>query len=242
MKKIRPLTFIYVFVTETLAVFACSLLYLFKSKKLDKLGKNPENKPHILCVHGYLHNESAWFYFRRRLRYFGVGTINTVFYPSWLYDIPQNSLRIKKRIEQIRKETKQEVKVLIGHSLGGLECLEYALEHAPKDELIYIITLGSPLHGSKMAFTGFGPSSRQMEVGSSYLKSLHQRLEKATHIRVLTLASKTDPLVIPNNSALIQKIPYIQWEEFDALGHVSFLFSKRIRQRIVTYFRNQGMI
>ena len=129
----------------------------------------------------------------------------------------------------------------IGHSLGGLASLEYALNYAPKDRLLYIITLGSPLHGTYFSI-GFGPCIKQMRMDSPYLQKLHQQLKEATHIRLLTIGSNTDALIIPHSSALLPEIPYAQCEEIEALGHVAFLFSPRILRRIIAYLRKNGVV
>lgn len=240
IKKI--LVLFYVSIIETLALIICLLLYPFKSTKLDLPKGQSGNKPDILCVHGFLHNETPWAFFRWYLQASGAGPINTVYYPSFLQGIPQNSLKIKERIEQIKMETNREVTVLIGHSLGGIECLEYALEYAPKDRIINVITLGSPLHGTSLAFIGLRPSVKQMRIGSPYLKSLHERLEKASHIRVLTVASKNDPLIHPGQSALLPNSQNAESVELDGLGHLSLLFSCRVLKTIVAYLHSYKLI
>lgn len=219
------------------AALLCVLLYPFKNSKLDR--PDPE-RPDVLCVHGYLLNESPWGFYRRQLRKAGMGAVNTLSYHSIRWDIPQNSRLIHDRVLEIKRQTGKEVRILIGHSQGGLTSLEYALEYAPKDRKTYIITLGSPLHGTKMTKFGFGPSVRQMEVGSEYLQSLHARLANASHLRILALAGDAD--LISGVSAHLPELSYATNETIEDLGHMTFLFSRRAIDRIVAFLQREGVL
>src|SRR5262249_20752410 len=151
----------------------------------------------------------------------------------------RNSIMIKERIDQIKRETGKEVSLLIGHSQGGLECLEYALEYAPKDNTLHIVTLGCPLHGTTMTKLGFGPSVRQMRINSTYLKTLHARLKRASHIKILALAGDADFITFPQSSALLPEYSFATNEVIEDLGHMSFLFSKQPIQRIIAYLKRE---
>jgi triacylglycerol lipase len=221
-------------ISDLLTLIILLILYPFRSSKLDL----PKAGMDILCVHGYLHNGTGWGYFRRKLQASGFGPVNTVYYPTLTQDIPTNCLKIKARIEQIKRETGRDVRILIGHSQGGLESLEYALEYAPNDIPIYIITMGSPLHGTKAAHYAVGPSARQMKINSAYLKSLHERLAKASHIHLLALYSDADMIIQPTNSAAIPELPYAQSERIEALGHLAFLFSNRALNKTIAFLRS----
>ena len=247
MKKKRSLIHriffgMYAVLEEIAALIICTILYPFQSSKLVRNTTDPGDKPDILCVHGYFHNDSPWAFFRRYLKSRGAGHVNTAYYHYLRKDIPENSLVIKERIDHIKKETGRDVNVLIGHSLGGLICLEYALTYAPKDRLTYVITMGSPIHGTKIKRLGFGPCMSQLGMNSPYVQDLLARLKEAKHIRILTIASKTDPLIYPKSSALLPEIPYAQCEELDALGHLAFLFSKRTLRIIVEYLKKNKVL
>lgn len=219
--SVRDLSlYTYSISVEIVAIGVCLFLYPFRSTDLDR-PKKLEGKPNILCVHGYLHNDTPWGFFRKYLQKHGAGPVDTVYYPSELHDIPAHSLKIKKRIDHIRQETGKSVNILIGHSLGGLVCLEYALEHAPKDEPLYVITLGSPL--------------KQLRTDSSYIPWLRDRLEEATHIQLLNLAGTHDLMVKPSKLSLLPELAYASCEEIEGLGHVSFLFSTRALKKIVQF-------
>lgn len=219
------------------ASLLCLLLLPFKKSKLDRPSAEIASRPDILCIHGYLHNEMPWFFYRRQLQKAGFGPVNGLRYHSIRWDIPRNSRLVHEKILEIKRATGKEVRILIGHSLGGVACLEYALEYANKKEIIYIITLGSPLHGTTIARFGLGPSVRQIEIGSAYLANLHARLAKASHIRILALSGSADYNIRPPESAHLPELSYATNETIADLSHNSFLFSRRAINRIMVFLK-----
>jgi hypothetical protein len=192
-------------------------------------------------VHGFLHNSSPWGYFKKQLKRGGCGSVNTVDYLSVTKDIKQNSEIIQKRINEISKAINGDIQVLIGHSQGGVESLEYALNFAPVDRTTYIITLGSPLHGTSLSKIGWGPSARDLAVDSKYFQDLHERLAQAKHIKVLALRGEADVLIIPHSSAALFEYPFAENQELP-LAHLSFLFSSQTVDAVLRYLKTQKMI
>lgn len=230
--KIFRIIFNYFLATiiDLFASLRCLFYTLFIPAKLDYPMGKLKNKPEILCVHGYLHNDTPWRPLRRYLQERGAGAVNALRYFSVKEDIPAGGRRLRDKIESLGRP----VDILIGHSQGGIICLEYALEHAPKDRMITVVTLASPIHGTQLAKIGWGPSARQMEAHSKYMKSLHNRLKKAEHIRLLALGSKAD-LFVSSHSALVPEYSFAQNIVFENMGHVNFLFSKRVMSFISNF-------
>ena len=112
----KPFKLILNYFWGTVTELLLSLLSLFYILSNLKVGSSSKSGPDILCVHGYLHNGSAWGYYRYKLQAAGAGPVNQLTYPSLTRDIPENSLRVKAKIEQIKLETGHDVPILIGHS------------------------------------------------------------------------------------------------------------------------------
>jgi|688.fasta_scaffold47935_2 pimeloyl-ACP methyl ester carboxylesterase len=235
------MNYLIAILSDLWASLRCLFYTLFTTPKVDMPRAGMENKPDVLCVHGYLHNDTPWRPFRKALQSAGAGPVNAVRYFSVVEGIGKNSLSIKRKIDEIQTKTKRDVSILIGHSQGGLVCLEYALEYAPKDRPIYVIALGSPLHGTHWANIGFGPSSKEMKKESDYLKSLHARLKEAKNIRLLALSSETDWMV-SSASALAPEYAFAENDLLDNIGHVNFLFSPKVFQRVIDYLIAQKLI
>lgn len=222
--------FVFATILDFLATLRCLFYTLFVPSTVDVPIGDLADKPEIICVHGYLHNDTPWGPLRKYLQKQGGGPLNALRYFSVREDIPAGSKKLKEKIASMGRP----VDILIGHSQGGLICLEYALEHASKDRITTVIALASPIHGTLMAKIGFGPSSRQMEINSPYLKSLHARLKEAKHLRLLALASEVDWMV-PANSAIAEEYPFATNVVFNDIGHVNFLFSKKIMNEISSF-------
>jgi triacylglycerol lipase len=218
---------------EVFALLRLLLLYPFTEKSIEK----PRPGLNVLCVHGHLHNGSAWGALRRRLQKGGIGPVDTLSYPSLVLDIPQSGLRVRDRILEIKSATGRDVEILIGHSEGGLVALEYALQFAPKGKITTVVTLGAPLQGTYLAKVGFGPAGKQMRLGSEYLKQLRERLANAPHVRLYSIASRVDGVIRPPASAVWPEYPH---QFFDNLGHAQLLFSKKVADAILRYIRSTG--
>ena len=223
---------------ESLAIALTILLYPFKFTKLDKVRPGAD----ILLIHGYLHNDSAWRWFRKKLQNGGAGPVNTVCYPSLKKGIPECSFYLKEKIEEIRKHTGREPLVLIGHSEGGLVALEYALMHAPKDQKTFVITLGTPLQGLNPFKGGIGPAPKQMMRGSSFLKSLKERLEEAHHLEILAIGSGADLIINPPSAAFLPDLPTATNIGLANLGLMQLIYSKRVTQAILAFLEEHKLL
>ncbi len=219
------------------ALAMCAALYPFDFKRLD----TPRPGPDILCVHGYTHNGSAWGKFRKYIQNLGAGAVNRVTYKSFRKGIKDNALIVKAKADEIKEKTGNDVSVVVGHSEGGLVALEYALEHTLKDKTIYVITLGTPLHGTRIAKLGIGPGTKDMRSDSEYLKSLHERLKNATHIKVLCVYSDADEIVLPYSSAKLEKYEYATNVQI-RIGHASLLFSEDVHAIVSEYLTKEGIL
>ncbi len=186
----------------------------------------------ILLVHGYMNHGSIWRLFKKRLENLGFGPIYVIHLGHPFRSIRFYALKVKERAEQIAKETKRKDLILIGHSMGGLVSSWYAGELAPKHTVTDVITIGSPLFGTPVAYLGLGPNAREMEPNAPFLQELHASISRNKQIRFYHLATRCDQLVIPGTSAIIARNEYFI---IDDLGHASLLYSHRVVDRIARW-------
>ncbi|MFT3761883.1 MAG: alpha/beta fold hydrolase [Pseudoxanthomonas sp.] len=97
----------------------------------------------VLLIHGLL-NGNYWLY-RLSARLRGEGFDTEIFDYSSLLDGPQRA--VPRLLQRLRERPAD---ALLGHSLGGLICLE-ALRRAPESPVSRVVCLGSPLRGSDVA-------------------------------------------------------------------------------------------
>ncbi len=203
------------------------------------------NKRPILMVHGYCHDSAAWHYLRRRLNKAGeFGPIYTVNLGSPLRSIEHYSTVVRTKIGQIAQDTGCKEITLIGHSMGGLVS-SFCAAGEPLEgnvKIRQVITLGSPLHGTKMAMLGFGECARQMRHHSPFVMQLEDKIKAAKDVRFCHMGSNTDIVVRPLISATRGvneqvEADNVKYRTFRRLGHLSYLWSPRIARAIIEELR-----
>jgi triacylglycerol esterase/lipase EstA (alpha/beta hydrolase family) len=224
-KKIRNfLINIHVFLFEVmglLLVYLLSVLSFYKKPFNLHLKKTP-----ILFVHGYVNFSSVWIYHLFRLKKIGYGPLFLINLGYPFSDIDTYAKKLKKQIEKIQKKLNKKEIILIGHSMGGLISSYYASNYPNHASIKAIITLGSPLKGTKIAKIGIGKCCRQMEIESEFLQKLKTKYPVNLMYHIVT---KKDQLVIPYTSGIInQERKYI----IDDLGHTGLLYSSRVTKKI----------
>lgn len=209
---------------DILAKLACAFLFpfsqtFFDPKKSEEVG---EQTPTLLC-HGYLHNSSAWIYFRYRMKLAGRKNVFTIDLGNPFLSIEEYAKKIDKKVKEIRKLTGREDIHFIGHSMGGVVCSYYATHMAESaGNVKSIITLGSPLNGTRVR--GLGKGAQQMRYQSEFITSLRNKMINSD-IPFYHVGSKSDMIIRPASSTVIKKNKFTMFEN---LGHVSYIFSDKV--------------
>lgn len=188
----------------------------------------------ILLVNGYLSYGSTWHYQKQRLVKAGLGPIYTTNVGSGR-SIKTYAEQIQKKVDQIQKETGRKDITLIGHSKGGLVSSYYATHLADKEkvEVADVITIGSPLAGTPLAYFGPGQDAYEMRSGSEFHQNLRNKIQEHPQIRFSHIASEVDE-VVPLSSALLGEDRSRQFVLKD-MGHLSLVFSSRVADQICTW-------
>lgn len=192
-----------------------------------------DGKP-ILLVHGYVNHSSVWLFFKRRLEALGFGPIYAINLGHPFRSIQCYAEKVKAMAEQIAKETGRNDLILIGHSMGGIVSSLYATKFALPNSVTDVITIASPLHGTPMAHIGLGPNAKEMRPRSELLAKLCEDISKNQEIRFFHLGTKTDQVVVPGSSAILQENKHFLVED---LGHASLLYSKRTSHQVAEWLR-----
>ena len=121
--------------------------------------------------------------------------------------------------------------------MGGLVSSYYALNLAPKDLILDVITLGSPLMGTMMAEIGIGKCADEMRRDSKFILDLNKKMQNCKNVTFYNLASQIDHLIIPFDSALPKNQPQRQCLIKD-VGHNTLLFSKNVNLQICKWLEN----
>ena len=210
-------------VAELFVVIPTSVLFPVDLTRFDPKENVDANQRPILLVHGYLHNSSAWIYHRYRLRQMGYKNIYTINLGHPFQSIEDYAQKVAEKVKKIEQLTGSKKVALIGHSMGGIVSSYYAMNLAPEDKVTDVITLGSPLIGTKMAYIGIGQCAKQMRYKSKFMTELRDKIEKATETLFHNIGSTSDIVVRPTRSAVVMK-----HHVFQSMGHLGYLYSDAV--------------
>ncbi len=201
------------------------------------------NLPLVIGVHGHYSNSSIWTYCRERVTEAGHPFISFSKSKTWA-SISLYNQEMKILIRDYKHYIKENGAIFLAHSMGGITAAQVGLELAERDEFknkIQVITLASPLEGTRMAYLSPGRCAHEMRPGSKYLNGLSEKIHSATSIKFHHFASTVDLVVFPHSSArcsLPEKSPNVHLVE-DA-GHSGILFSDKVFDRIIDILNSEG--
>jgi hypothetical protein len=252
-------------VVELLTLIPVGLIYFFSlARREDKViraelkdieaGKKiiPLDKPPILLVHGFLDNSSSWYWQKRRLEGEGykVYTVDlgSIFFGSPFNSVEEYAAVVQSKVKLITalhyEATDVEKKLsIVGHSMGGLVALHYTTQMAQEDgvSVTDVITLGSPLQGTKLASLAACLGSKcaeQMKCGSEFLKGFNADVVRCTRTSFHVFVSGTDEIIVPHTNAQFKEYaPHMQTERnYGTMGHLQYFLSGRVTDDMLTIF------
>jgi triacylglycerol esterase/lipase EstA (alpha/beta hydrolase family) len=182
----------------------------------------------VILVHGVLVNDGTWFMMRRYLARHGVGPIYTVNYGPPYGDIEHFSEQLGTKIESVCAATGAARVALVCHSMGGLVARAY-LRLRGSARIERIITIGTPHHGSILAWSFVGRCLAQMRPGNGWLAELNHDEMKPSLVPIMSIWSRHDSLVAPQGScelACAENIALI------GIGHNALLGSGQVKELV----------
>lgn len=234
MPNLGIFNFVYCFFKELGYISAKYVLYPVNWFHLLKdENDSPQTGTPVLLVHGYTRRRTDWLWFRKALKRAQIGPVYTINLSPIIGSIEYIAESVKEKAQHIRAETGKSDLILIGHSMGGLVSSYYAENLAPEDSIKGVVTIGSPLQGTRLAVLGAGENADEMAPDSSFLVHLNQQIadSKTSYFHVLT---KLDNMVIPWTLG-IPKVnknnTYIVSNE----THLGLLYSDNILQKITAH-------
>ncbi len=187
------------FVNEVVAVASSWPLMMLHRLFMRDPEAAPCAKP-VILVHGVLVNDGVWFGFRRDLGRDGIRNVFTVNYGPPYADIERFAVQLAAKINAVCKATGAQGVVLVCHSMGGLVARAYVRRFGA-GHVDRIITIGTPHHGSVLAWTYPGRSLAQMRPGNAWLVELNREETRPSPGRITSLWSRHDSMVAPQASS-----------------------------------------
>lgn len=173
------------------------------------------NRRGVLLLHGYLCNRGFWAPWQRRLRNQGHPNMAISLEPVF-GSIDDYATRIEAAVVRLTALTGQ-APVVVCHSMGGLAVRAWlrAYGNHVVPRVARIITIGSPHHGTALAFSApllptlLGRNARQMVPGSAWLRALaafeqEKTANSAYRERFVCYFSDSDNIVMPPTTARLE--------------------------------------
>lgn len=232
---------------EFYAIFIFNITHLNRGKvhPYQFHGLNPETltdeeskKPAILFLHGQGHNQSGALPLAKELN---SANISPVFTLNLYYDEknPQTHEQLlRKRIHEIQtlyhEKGKQKVDlILVGHSRGGIEALNYICHEPPQKNLRIkaVITIASRLADVPSSLRGC----------PSRIKSLIQKImkEKHKHHPILYHVVSNKDWVVPLEAAISNK-DNGHCHIVTNRSHMAILYAKETHDKVIEYIRQNS--
>ena len=171
----------------------------------DNCPSAPQPARGVLLVHGYFCNRGMWSAWVRRLRAAGHPVIAVNLEPLW-GDIGAHAALLDAAVDRLSQASGGQAPLVVAHSMGGLVVRSW-LVHRPAawSRLHHLFTLGTPHHGTWLAWGGRGLNARQMRWHSTWLQALAAAESEATPERAQRVTcwhSVADNIVMPAGTGL----------------------------------------
>ncbi len=187
----------------------------------------------VLLIHGYGCNSGYWSSVSRLLKKQNI-THSAIDCEPVLAGIDDYAALIDHAITTLCQHTGQSQVIILGHSMGGLSARAYMRRYG-EEKIARVITLGTPHHGSKLAAAAWGLNAQQMrwtehEQASNWIKTLSAAESPATRARIVSIYSRHDNIVFPQQSS---HLPHARNIEIELVGHVALAFAKKSVQIVM---------
>ncbi len=168
------------------------------------------HKRPIVCVSGFLGRGLAWYSMRKHLVSLG--------HPVYVVPLGFQTGNIRKKskiLENFLIENNIKDCYLICHSMGGL--IAAGLSYKGRDRVRKIFTVGTPIHGTRMAYLApIFPCTWQMMPGSKVVQETIQTY--STFHNVQAVFTKGDRIVRPWESSRLGNFDDVEIPEY---GHLN---------------------
>ncbi len=155
-------------------------------------------------VHGIFEDGKAFDSLKRRLEYHGIECYVPQLKPAdgrgGLENLAQGLQR------DIEKEFGTEEPFgLVAFSMGGLVSRYYLQELGGADRCETFMTISTPHHGTKVAYTYPTKGAQQMRPGSEFLQKLHASEKNLKDIPIVSYRTPLDLIIIPTDSSVWER-------------------------------------
>lgn len=230
---------------EMTALFKTSVTYpLFfinmnsPKAKLD----NPDTTYPVIFVHGYLSNSSCFRPIRSKIQKDPTLKNHPLYFlnlPTTFQSIRKSAINLKYKIKKIQKITGCKKVILVGHSMGGIIASEYTQNHNNKNNVKEVITVSSPVRGTKTSRFALGKSPKQMGRGCQFIESLYKSSSQSPKAKYFNIGNNADWVIRPCTSTIGDEPEDPNNNVyFDNIGHLGVLHHSKVANKIIERIKN----
>lgn len=150
----------------------------------------------VLLVPGYLMNRSCWHFLATWLRGRGWDRVYAMDNRPFNGRVELFAEQLEREVQALCASTGSETVDLVAHSMGGVIAAHWILHHGGASRVRRLVTLGSPLGGTRMAVFALLREGQDLYPQAPVILGLDRLPVEAIH-----LWSEQDHLVIPSENA-----------------------------------------
>lgn len=173
----------------------------------------------VLFIPGVRRNRASMRFLDTYLTHRGWRWTYAVNHPRGDLGLAELAAGLQLEVEALCQASGADKIDLVGHSQGGLIAAWYVRHMGGDARVRRLVTIGSPMHGTKMAVFGRGRASVELLPSAPILDGL-----SPLPIRTICIWSPDDPVIVPSRSAVAEGAESVRLE---ASGHVDMLLSGR---------------
>ena len=166
----------------------------------DELSTRPERRG-VLLIHGFVCNRGLWNPWMIDLRRSGTPYVAINLEPV-LGPIDRYVQGIEAAVARLEIST-QRPPIVVAHSMGGLAVRAWLRDRAAEHRVHSVITIGTPHAGTSMARFALSPNTRQMRVGSAWLRLLEASETRERRKLFTCYFGHCDNIVFPARNAML---------------------------------------
>ncbi len=205
-----------------------------------RAARHPEGFP-VLLIHGYGCNSGYWHAMSKALFKANI-THHAIDMEPVAGGIDEYVSMIHEAVERLCVETGCDRIVIVAHSMGGLATRAYLRDHG-SGRVAKVVTLGTPHHGTALAYFGIGLNTHQMRwtatgqegLSSEWLSRLATEEDERVYRLFVSIYSHHDNIISPQTSSYLQGAKNI---EFHAIGHVALALDPVIQAQVIREVRS----
>jgi pimeloyl-ACP methyl ester carboxylesterase len=188
----------------------------------------------IIMLHGYAMGRANFVVLATRLSLAGLGPL--IGFEYWtLGGVPPASRRLGAFVEELCAKTGVEAVDLVGHSMGGMVARHYTVAGGGAARVRNLVTIGSPHGGTPFSKFGIGRTAVELDADSSFVRGLAGR-PLPPSVRATAIWSRADGLVSGRDQAFLAGAEVLEYQD---LGHLSLLASRRVAREIVARLKTR---